>query len=138
MFKFSNFLVVDSGIDLDDLEVSYESSYSFTESGYIIFPINENVPLIQNGKCCALAKIKSITFTEDETTEVTFEIMSITRELANAYTVVYRGSGRTGRTYEDVYDTHMSTPIVGEADVNIVEEMSRKSKNKNKKRVNRW
>ncbi len=136
MFKFSNFLVVDSGIDLDDLAVRYESDYAFTESGFILYPINENIPLIQDGKCKALAKIKRITFNEDENTEVIFDIMNITRELANAYTIVYRGSGRTGRTYEDVYDTHMSTPIVGEAEVNLVEEMSKKGKNK--KHINRW
>ncbi len=129
MFKFLNYLKVDSGIDLDDLEMSYTGDdYRFTESGFLLLPIGEEIPLIQGNKCIALAKIKSITINDNDTTEVIFELRNITRELANAYTLTYRQSAQVGRDFADTYATDLATPIVGEENVNLVANMSKKSK----------
>ena len=140
MFKFLSYLSIDEGIDFDNLESKYrDEEYRFTESGFIIFPIREDIPLIQSGQCKGLANIKSITFTQDETTEVVFEIKSITRELANAYTTVFGKYARVANDFGDTFNPNLATPIVGEAGVNLVEAYTnQKTRKKEKHRIDRF
>ena len=134
MFKFLSYLRVDSGVDIDELS-DYEGICHFNESELIYLPLGEEVPLIQNSKCKSLAHIRSITHNEEGTTDIEFTIVSITRELADAYTLTYKRTGKAARQFSDMYELDMATPIVGEEEMNIG---SYTKKNKKVKRIGRF
>lgn len=101
--KFSSEVVLDSGVSLRQLKKG--SGYSYVESGYIIYPIGQVVPIIQQTKgCIGMAEIKSVSSDGDRTT-VQFNLIEAQEDTAKGVYRLYKTNSSMSSSSDEMYDS---------------------------------
>jgi hypothetical protein len=108
--KITNYLVVDSNIDMRELKIS-KNCYEYTSEGSIFYPIKSVIPVIVKGKgCVGTAVIKQILIKE-ETTTVGFEFNTVDSVTAKVMYSMYMNNASMMNTSDgDIYNHDVSIP----------------------------
>lgn len=139
------FIVIDSGIDINDLYISgggYREEaelYSYTNSGNHIYPLGVFLPVIKRGHgCIGMGIVRTIVMTENST-QVEFEYTkTVNPQHAQAYYSLYRGQVSMGNSSSgDIYESSEDMLIPGAmATMGIKPNLTPKKKNKKKSSSN--